>query len=464
MPTYNWMGGSEVSGKNSEIYKSKVIELMGLDGYLLIRDSSDVAMTPDLIFKKPFTEGPTEIWVESKYDDVSLYDVKFLSEVAKYFISYMQKDANEKFDLYFFIRYCKSWLKWRNIFESRLYKKDLAHEFFERINERAKLQEVEKEKLCSYTFDDFEKFLSDCYIHRVNYDGLLMKIDERNNENKFLTAKQYYTRELKPLISRDRITSNFSKVIEFPNDIFVANLAEELNYEEFYSEIPCYEPICPYWDKIFSLIPFENYENIIKEVIINETINKLGFLTWAYIDNKHIRITNELIKKLILYKGVKKGCGFRRYKGYNLFFEHNIEEDIQEIAGKQVTRLFKDTDNPFVKHKAIKVSVRKFRRDNLLFISPINLFTKDGVELITGEDVRRLHEIFSPNKYENNYSVFGDLKWWFNFLGTNNIKSEPHDIRTTDLITFNLRVRPPKNVEERDNQMITKRLDDINEI
>jgi hypothetical protein len=70
MPIYNWLGGAETSHATAQIYKDKVAELLQLDSYILIQTSSDVAMTPDLILRKPDTEGKTEIYVETKFDDV----------------------------------------------------------------------------------------------------------------------------------------------------------------------------------------------------------------------------------------------------------------------------------------------------------------------------------------------------------------------------------------------------------
>jgi hypothetical protein len=83
MPINNWLGGAEASHATSKHYQDKVIEFLQLDGFILIQSSSDVGRLPDLIFRKPDTEGNTDIYVETKFDDVSLSDKPFLSECAR---------------------------------------------------------------------------------------------------------------------------------------------------------------------------------------------------------------------------------------------------------------------------------------------------------------------------------------------------------------------------------------------
>ena len=93
---------------------------MELDGFILVRSSSSVTMTQDLVFRKPIIEGDTEIYVETKFDDVSLSDKSFLTELGRYFILYEAK-LDRPFDFYMFLRKCRNWTKWRPIFSSKSY-------------------------------------------------------------------------------------------------------------------------------------------------------------------------------------------------------------------------------------------------------------------------------------------------------------------------------------------------------
>ena len=99
-----------------------------------------------------------------------------------------------------------------------------------------------------------------------------------------------------------------------------------------------------------------------------------------------------------------------------------------------------------------------------MFFTPNVLFTSDGHHLITGEDVSKLHAKFSPNKFDNNKSVYGDLAWWFKFLGTSLPSFENKMIRTSDLMRTNLKIRPPKNGRERNMITILKKMEDFYDI
>ena len=117
---------------------------MELDGYILYGDSSLVSMLPDLIFKKLTIEGEQEIWVETKYQDVSLSDTDFLIELARYFISYINIKSEEKFDFYLYVRRAVNWNRWRKIFTSISYDDVEALKIYEALLENDKLTDDEK--------------------------------------------------------------------------------------------------------------------------------------------------------------------------------------------------------------------------------------------------------------------------------------------------------------------------------
>lgn len=457
------MGGREVSNRTSENYKSKIIDVLHLDGYLLLRDSSSISMTPDLVFKKPFTEGETEIWVESKYANVSLHDKDFLTEIARYFISYMEKGADEKFDLYVFVRKCQNWTGWRHLFSSRLYREEEALAFYQELLEKAKLREEEREKIAHYHFGDFEEFLTDCFVHQVNYDGLLMKIEQWKKGNRRVKASEFYTREIEPLRSKEEVIGNFAEIIDLPENVYIADLKMSTRSEEMFREIPRHRPYWLKWGQIFSLFPLEDYDASLRKFIDVDSLYSRDFSMWISDSYKHRGIAQILMKRYVLERGVDVGCSYREYKGSNLFFEHeNLDEELQQFQDKQVSRVFSYADPPFVKHNAIAVSVKGYGHRNYLFLSAKNLFTEDGRTLIKGKRVMRLHEIFSPSKYETNYSVFRDLLWWFRLLGTDREKSDYQAFRTTGLTSLMMSVRPPRNSTERDRQTKTERLDRYN--
>ena len=450
------MGGQETSHKSSENYKSKVTELLDSDGYILVGSSSRTGMISDLIFKKPSTEGDTELVVEVKYANVGLSDSSFRTELVRYFLLYM-KTYNDPFDFYIFVRKCRNWDRWRKIFDSTVYNEENARTYFNKITDKSKLNEDEMNNFAKYTFEDFEVFVSDTYVHQVNYDGLIMKIEELKKDRFVDSGMEFYLRELKPIISRDKIIYNVVEIKQIPEEIYLYKTGYDLKY--LYDEIPYYIPM---WFKdgyIYSLFVLD--EEYIKYVSKDEyeIVKTKDFL----LNPRNIYLLQVLIKKLILNIGVTNGCDYVKYKGDNLFFnQKDLTTMTRLVSGKQVCRYFKDASTPFLKHKALKIDTRYVDGVFVVYLTPVVLFSSNGVDLITGDGVSKLHQLFSPNKYETNKSILGDLKWWSKFIFK--ISNNESGILISELITSVVTFRPPLNSEERNNQVFMKTLEGVSHV
>ena len=195
-------------------------------------------------------------------------------------------------------------------------------------------------------------------------------------------------------------------------------------------------------EKSFSEIDPENW---LLEGYILEGSNKLSILQTLY-------------KKAILNFGVtNKGCKYLRYRSSDiLYFAHaDYAKEITEVEGKQVTRLFKDAKPPFVKHEATEIEVKIYDQQLFAFFSPVVLFTDMNRELITGSNVKRLHEKFSPNRYDTNLTILGDMRWWFNYI---NDKGKSM-LETSDLSSFIGDLKPPKDSKTRNFLAATERME-----
>jgi hypothetical protein len=450
MPINNWLGGAEASHATSKLYKDKVSELLQLDGFILIQTSSDVGRSPDLLFRKPDTEGNTDIYVETKYDDVSLSDTTFLSELATYFIEYTSKKS-EPPDIYLYFRRLKNFSKWRQIFDANKYDEGICKAFFETMVNNKALNEQIREKVKNWGFDHFKKFVADTYVNQINYDGLLMKIDERNKGKKNpLFGYQYYIRELSPMEGRQQIIGNFAEILNYSGSIYSWEI-RYLNYRDIYARLQKYEPAVLRGKYLYSLD--RKYGTKLREFLKHDTFKTSNSEDWfvevySREGENTLSILQTLYKKYILNFGVsKKGCKYIRYKASDiLFFSHaDYSQERTKVDGKQVTRLFKKTTSPFVKHEAIEIEVKIYDQRLFLFCNPLVLFTDNNRELITGGNVKRLHEKFSPNKYDTNPSILGDMRWWFNYL---NDKNESL-LETSDLLNFVGKLKPPKDSKTR---------------
>jgi hypothetical protein len=450
MPIYNLLGGAEVSHATAQHYKDKVVELLQLDGFILVQTSSDVAMTPDLIFRKPDTEGNTDIFVETKFDDVSLSDKKFLSELATYFILYTA-NRTEPFDLYLYFRRLKNYSKWNRIFSANLYDEATCQAFFRTLLENKHLDEQSREKVKEKGFDNFKRFIADTYVHQVSYDGLLMRIDARNKGRKNRCfGYDYFLRELPPTRQKQQIIGNFAEIEKYSGSIYSWEI-DHATYDDIYSRVQRYEPVFLAGRFVYSLEPIygTNLKEFIKEKTL-KTFNPEEWLLEGYIleGSNKLSILQTLYKKYILNFGVaNKGCKYVRYGSADiLYFSHaDYTKSLTKVNGKQVTRLFKDTSSPFVKHEAIEIEVKIYSQRLFAFFTPIVLFTDNNRELITGRNVKRLHEKFSPNKYDTNSTILGDMKWWFNYLNDRGKTL----LETSELLSFVGNLKPPRDSKTR---------------
>ena len=310
-------------------------------------------------------------------------------------------------------------------------------------------------------FDNFKRFIADTYVNQVNYDGLLMKIDARNKGKKNRCyGYQYYLRELSPIKEKQQIVGNFAEIIKYSNSIYSWDIGNT-RYADIYDRVQRYEPITLKGNLLYSLDV--NYGSKLSAFINEKTLKEVSPENWlleGYIleGSNKLSILQTLYKKYILNFGVaNKGCKYLRYKSSDiLYFSHaDYSKEITKVGDKQVTRLFKDTSSPFVKHEAIEIEVKIYNQQLFAFFSPVVLFTDKNRELITGSNVKRLHEIFSPNRYDTNLTILGDMRWWFNYL---NDKGKSL-METSDLSSFIGNLKPPKDSKMRNFLAATERME-----
>jgi hypothetical protein len=288
-----------------------------------------------------------------------------------------------------------------------------------------------------------------------------MKIDARNKGKKNRCyGYQYYLRELSPIKEKQQIVGNFAEIIKYSGSIYSWGIGNT-RYADIYDRVQRYEPIALKGNLLYSLET--NYGTKLSAFVNEKTLNEVNPENWlleGYIleaSNK-LLILQTLYKKYIINFGVvKKGCKYLRCKSSDiLYFAHaDYSKVITEVEGKQVTRLFKNTMSPFVKHEAIEIEVKIYNQRLFIFFSPLVLFTDKNQELITGSNVKRLHEIFSPNKYDTNLTILGDMRWWFKYL---NDKGKSM-LETSDLSSFVGNLKPPKDSKMRNFLAATERME-----
>ena len=451
MPIFNWSGGAEVSHTTAKGYQDKVTELMELEGYILIKSSSDVSMTPDLIFRKPESEGNTDIYVETKFADVSLSDKDFLAELARYFILYTSN--KEPFDFYMYFRKVRNYSKWKQIFQFN--DETTCISFFDTLLANKEINEETRQKIIQKGFEIFKKFISDTYVNQIDYQTLLMKIEQKKKGKDNRTfGYEYYLRELPPIKQKQQIIGNFSEITKYSGQIYCWEIYNA-NYRDIYNVIKRYQPIVLKNRYVYSLDSTLSYD--LKQFVKQETLKAINPEDWLLEGvilegSNKLPILQTLYKKYLLNYGVSKGCKYVRYRSADLlYFSHSDYSKSRNIVeGKQVSRLFSEASSPFVKHEAIEIEVKIYSQRLFVFFTPTVLFTDKDKQLITGLAVKALHDKFSPNKYDTNLTILGDMRWWSKYLC-----DKKSLLETTGLSMFTGSVKPPDDSQARDDIVAT---------
>ena len=253
----NLIGERESKTYNSEVFKDKIIEYLKKKGYILIYDSFEDGTLPDLILRNPFIDNNCEIRAEVKYQDLSLTDKPFLSEVGRNFLAYMKLEPLKRFYFYIFIRRCKNVTKWKKVFDENI------STIFEINNFRDDISKVlinsSKTQFDSHSFEDFYNFINNTKVWQTNYETLLMRI-ENHPENKFdvLNFEQFDSTE--PKKENENLLGNLIKIIKFPQVIFISKILK-MDKDLFFIGINTL--YYPYGKQLYSLKPQASFKRVI---------------------------------------------------------------------------------------------------------------------------------------------------------------------------------------------------------
>jgi len=266
----------------------------------------------------------------------------------------------------------------------------------------------------------------------------------------------YYLRELPPIKEKQKIIGNFVEIKNYSGQLYSYELEDDVENWTIYSLIKRYEPVHLNSSVCYALkCVDEGLRNYVKE----ETCRASAPKEWIGENPDKLFILQILFKKYLLSSGVERGCEYyfdERERKNVLYFAHkDYTKDLTHIEGKQVARLFRDTANPFVKHEAMEIDVKIYDERLFVFFSPSVLFSDQNKELITGKRAKRLHQIISSSKYDNNLTIYGDMKWWFDFLCSKGRTL----LDTSKLLDFVGSVRPPKDSTTRNGLAATHRME-----
>lgn len=421
----NHEGGREASSHHGELYKDLVRDYWKAREYDVVADSKDDSITSDLIIRRTHEHGNLDLWVETKDTKLSRTETDFLNEFARYFIGYQERSEEHPFDLHIFVRYLRAPEKWERIFKVVKQTEEAVKEFYQRIKEDAELDEAEWDKLLSYPYEEFDHFVTETTtVHQMSPEKLLQATDELESSDRY--EHDTFTEEREPINNREELEPNFAEIIDPPENVYIGNVDVPNFFDGVRNLISETEAFRFRSNKVFSLRPPHEFPDYVESVVEMDTVEPQPFEDWA-VEEENTELAPSLLLREICRQNVERheldDCVAFKYRGdYYLMFEHGpLEKEVEKVMGQQVSRVFSDAAERFVRHRTAQLNVQRFNDDYFLFVLVKDHFTEDGshMTLIRGDRKGRLHDHFAQHRY-NNSQTKSRYNHWRKILSIHN--------------------------------------------
>ena len=472
---HNHQGGREKNFEHSEAYKDKIRDYFEARGYDLIGDSKDDNTTVDQIFRKTYEYGNTDIWVEGKYTDLSRTNKEFLREFALYFIDFHQWSGSEPFELHLYIRNLKASDKWRQIFDIQKQDDDRVATFYERTRDNDELSKDDQETFAKYSLEDFKEFVSThTTVHQANYDVLSMEVDRLEKSHRY-EFDERFTSEQPPLNMSEQLEPNFAEISDPPDNLYVGNVdVPNYNAQAVKLLLSRTEPFWFEANKVHSLLPPEEFPDVVKQVTEMDTVSASDFDAWAAKPENEtaaISLLQREICRQCIEEHYPEGATAVKYRGnYYLLFEHpTIEVPERTVRDQLVSKAYTEGSSPFVRHRSAQLDIFRFNDDYFMSVLVKNLFSKTGEKstLLRGDRNSALHHRFNQNQYVNS-QAFSEYRHWRRILNIHNREKDTtgQDIGFRKITELSISKRPPEDkneIDSRDPSMQQQQLTDIHD-
>ena len=427
MPFHNLKGSRESNITHTETYKKVVLDYLSVKGYIPIRDSSIDGCLSDLILVNREIHGQIETHVEIKWDNFSINQKKFRKEFAEYFLLYLRTPRLKRFKFVIFAKKIEN----LNLHISLYDRLDLNEIKVQCKKIEDLLTRTDLEYFQQVEMSDKIEFFTDTALFQGDITDIKMTIaaeigefpDEKDMYLRFKTYEESWNiRE-----ENDKIFSNI-KEIKNIREIWIAET--EYNTEREILEILDYPPpFYLYENKLLSLYPFEEYNNLIN--VINEnTIQKVKINEWMEDeDKKHIiiallnRMCYKFCQLIGLYK--KEDNYIYYYPAFDnqmqatenwILFEPKGKKMTERRSNRLIYKRFKETTpNPYYMHFAVKFEVINFDKKLFFTIFPKKVFTRNGVEQLEGRRAKKIQEtsFINPLFTRNRNLLLEQFFWGF---------------------------------------------------
>lgn len=453
----NHQGGREKNAEHGENYKQQIRDYWEARGYDYIGDSRDDNTTVDIVFRRTYEHGSTDIWVEAKYASLSRTDKDFLREFATYLIEFEERQAPAPFELHIFIRDLQAPNKWRGVFEIPYQNDELVDEFIDRLKTNHKIPDPQREKLSGYTDDTFVEFISEYVtIHPANYDVLQMETDELNKSNRY-DFDDRYTSEREPINESEPLEPNFAEISDPPEHIFVGDVdVPNYNAEAVRLQLPLHEPFYFDSNKVYSLRPPDEFPDLVEQVSHMDTMSSESFEdlleNTSTLNIARVLLLREVLRMFLEANSYNSPVALKYRGRHFLMFEHpDMDVDKHTVKDQLVSKAYTDGSDPFVRHRAAQLQFLSFSNSLYLAVLVKNHFTANGKKrtLIRGDQKGALHHRFNQNRY-NNSQAYSEYRHWRRILNIHNRQKDTsgQTIGFRKITEITVTKRSPGNKEE----------------
>ena len=464
----NHQGGREASHHHGELYKDRVRRYWKARGYDLIADSKDDNITPDLIFRQAHEHGNIDIWIESKDTSLSRTDSDFIREFVTFIVEFQERSEENPFDLHIFARELEAVRKWEKIFKVSKQEEERVRKFHKRIKNEDEVSDVERDKFLSYSFEDFQHFVTETTtIHQMSPGKLEQATEDLEKSDRY--DRDTFTEEREPINEREELEPNFAEIADPPEHIYIGNVDVANFHNGVRQRMDDTDPFRFESNKVYSLRPPEEFPHYIEAVTEMDTISPRSFDEWASQDDVS-DLASSLLLREICRQMVERyefdDCVAFKYLGdYFLMFEHEtLEKERETVKERQVSRVFDEGSSRFVYHRTAQLDILRFNDDYFLTVLVKDHFTDNGglYTLIRGDNKKRLHEHFNQNRY-NNSQTYSRYRHWRDILGIHNrsVDKEGQEIGFRQVTEISIGKRPAeskKQIDKRDTDTVQRKL------
>ena len=418
----------EARNYNSELYKKYIIRYYQTQGYHLTKNSLNEGTLSDIIMDNK----KENLWIEAKNTQVSIFakSDNLRHEIFDYFYYWLILRPERRFRFVIFANKFNKKNQTKKVLTREAEKEEILNWFNNK--EGLNFDEKKVEKLNSANESEILEFFRNTDVKVCSLLGLVERVRDRedifrknlNSQHKRLLREIKNRRD--PTREKDNLILNFME-LQYPQKFWQVKskfklkktIIDKVRSEEK-QRLP--EFVVPRFEAPEPVVrSFEKNLNVLRPHISGPVYDH---------DTDRLDIQR---KRELLYTSLRRylWCkGLRRWES-DFFFAYDEPIDdkpkgsVEPIKINLPNRKIKTVTKPiyrpdgtlyYVEHKSVFIRLNEYDGKMGLFIWPGFIFTRNGVNAITGDHSSNLHKKYLNPKWNRNPSWRLRLEFWSDFL------------------------------------------------